>query len=91
MSKVDSIKPPYPLPSEIDEELELAEVQESEAEYSTEPEIDILDMLTPEQYQELMDSVEESKKGNDDSWDEFRKNFNEWRTKFKLANPLLKE
>jgi hypothetical protein len=87
----ESIKPSYPLPSEIDDEQDLQELQESEAEYATEPEIDILDMLTPEQYKELMDNVAESEKGNVLSWDEFEKQFNEWRTKFKLENPHLKE
>ena len=87
----ESLKPSYPLPSEIDDEQGLQELQESEAEYATEPEIDILDMLTPEQYRELMETVEESKKGNVIPWEEFKITFKEWITQFKLANPWLKD
>jgi hypothetical protein len=83
MSKEERIKQLYELTEESNDERLLQELQELEAEYASESEIDILDELTPEQYRELMESVEESRKGNDASWEQFRTNFREWRTKFK--------
>lgn len=91
--KEEAIQQPGMLTEEMKLELTMEEQQESEAENSTEPEseIDILDMLTPEQYKELMESVKESDKGNVLTLEELRKEFEEWRTNFILANPSQRE
>jgi hypothetical protein len=83
MSKEERIKQLYELTEKSDDESLLQELQESEAEYATGSEIDILDELTPEQYRQLMESAGRSDRGEVIPWDEFVKRFEEWRTPFK--------
>lgn len=83
MSKKERIKQLYELTEESNDEKLLQELQELQAEYATESEIDILDELTPDQYRQLMESVERADRGEVVSWEEFQKEFDEWRTKLK--------
>jgi hypothetical protein len=76
----------YALTAEVDDEDLAQELHELEAEYATEPEIDILDELTPEQYSELMQAHEDMKNGLGIPWNEFRTNFYQWRTQFKSTH-----
>lgn len=85
------LKPPDTLTESSAPELLIEEQQQYEVECAIDRETDILDLLTPEQYRELMEAEKECDNGEVFSLDEFRKEFSTWRTEFKLENPHLKE
>jgi hypothetical protein len=91
MTKEERIKELYALTAEIDDEDLKQELHELEAEYATEPEIDILDELTPEQYRQLMQADEDMENGLGIPWEEFRTSFNQWRTQFESTHKSKKK
>ena len=91
MTKEERKKELYALTAELDDEDLKQELHELEAEYATEPEIDILDELTPEQYRELMEADERFERGEGIPWEQFRTSFNEWRTNYKLTHKSKKK
>ncbi len=64
---------------EIEDETVLNQVMEDVAFYATKQ--DIVDKLTPAQLNELDKAIEEADSKETISWDDFKKEMNEWRKK----------
>jgi hypothetical protein len=83
----------YPRQNKYDDidqdEAELNQVNEEESYYGDSSEKDILDDLSPDQLRDLEESIEESERGETTSWEEFRKNFDEWRAEYKRQRGLI--
>ncbi len=69
----------YKMLDEIADEATLNMVMEDVAFYASKK--DIVDELTTEQLQELDIAIQEADKGETISWDDFKKEMNEWRQK----------
>lgn len=66
----------YQMLEDIDDEKVLYQVMEEVAFYATKK--DIVDELNPEQLKELDDAMAEADKNESLTWDEFKKEMNEW-------------
>jgi hypothetical protein len=83
----------YPRENKYDDidqdEAELNQVNEEASYYGDSSDRDILDDLNPEQLRDLEESIEESERGETIPWEEFLKNFDEWRAEYKRQRGLI--
>lgn len=67
----------YELLESIEDESILNQVMEDVAFYTSGK--DVVDTISPKQLKELDEAISEADKGETVSWDEFKKEMNEWR------------
>jgi len=67
----------YELLESIEDESILNQVMEDVAFYTSGQ--DVVDTISPKQLKELDEAISEADKGETVSWDEFKKEMNEWR------------